>query len=74
MALPLWRISRATSTIRMAFFADNAISSTSPIWTWRLLSILSAVSTDTGSINDNGTARTTDIGAYQLSYWPASTR
>jgi hypothetical protein len=32
-ALPSARISRATSTIRMAFLADSAISSTSPIWT-----------------------------------------
>jgi hypothetical protein len=33
MAFPSMRNSRATSTIRIAFFAESAISSTSPIWT-----------------------------------------
>jgi hypothetical protein len=33
MDMPLARISRANSTIRMAFFADNAISRMRPIWT-----------------------------------------
>ena len=33
MVRPRSRNSRANSTIRIAFFADNAISSTSPIWT-----------------------------------------
>jgi hypothetical protein len=33
MVMPRSRNSRANSTIRIAFFADNAISRTSPIWT-----------------------------------------
>src|SRR5262249_25033559 len=33
MLLPAIRLSRALSTIKIAFFADNAISSTSPICT-----------------------------------------
>jgi hypothetical protein len=42
------RFSRATSTIRIAFFAANAISSTRPICVYRLLARPSVVSVSTG--------------------------
>src|SRR6185312_4504466 len=71
---PEARLSRATSTIRIAFFADNAISSTNPIWVYRLLATPRLPSVTNGPISDSGTARRTDRGAIQLSYCPARHR
>src|SRR5262245_14689882 len=66
--------SRATSTIRIAFFADSARSKTSPIWVYRLSATPRLLSARTGPTRESGTASSTENGRNQLSYCPARTR
>jgi hypothetical protein len=68
------RFSRATSTIKMPFFAESAIIRMSPIWVYRLLATPRLVSATTGPKSANGTADNTANGRIQLSYWPARQR
>ncbi len=60
--------------MRIAFLADSAISSTRPIWTYRLFATPSASSALTVPSSASGTARMTAAGVTQLSYWPARTK
>ena len=67
MANPRARCSRANSTIRMAFLLANAISNTTPICVYTLLSMPRTATAITVPSSAKGTTNTTAAGLVQLS-------
>ena len=65
---------RANSTIRIAFFAASAISTTRPIWVRTLLSIPLRLTPIIAARMHIGTIRMIASGMTRLSYCAASTR
>ena len=66
--------SRANSTIRMAFLADNPTNTIRPIWVKTLLSPLVSQTPSIAASNPIGTIMMIDSGRVRLSYCAASTR
>lgn len=64
----------ANSTIRIAFFAASAISTTRPTWVRMLLSIARRFTPSSAARMHIGTIRITASGSVSASYWAASTR